>query len=76
MVELTGDLSFIVPLLVCVMVVKWVSDAFGPYSIYDEQIFLNEYPYLDKKTNANWDATACDLMSTKFVSIPIVREKN
>jgi len=49
MFELTGELKYMLPVMITVMVSKWVGDAFGRDSIYDEHILLNEYPFLDNK---------------------------
>ncbi len=47
MFELTGGLSYIVPLMAAAVTAKWVGDAFGRGGIYDAQIELNGYPFLD-----------------------------
>jgi chloride channel 3/4/5 len=40
---------YILPIMVSVIVSKWVGDAFGRDGIYDEQIIMNGYPHLDNK---------------------------
>ena len=45
MFELTGSLSYVVPLMVSIMVAKWVADAFAKNSIYDMLISQMGYPY-------------------------------
>ena len=47
--ELTGGLSYIVPLMLATMFSKWAGDAFGHEGIYDGHIRLNKYPYLEDK---------------------------
>ena len=49
MFELTGALTYVVPIIITVIVAKWVGDAFGRASIYDRLIELNGYPFLDDK---------------------------
>ena len=39
-----------VPLMVATMTAKWVSDAFDHHGIYDKHIILNNYPFLDCKS--------------------------
>lgn len=45
MSEVTGGLSYIVPLMVTALAAKWVGDAFGE-GIYEENVKLSGYPYL------------------------------
>lgn len=47
MFELTGALTYVLPIMIAVMVSKWVGDAFGRRGIYESWIRLNEYPFLD-----------------------------
>jgi chloride channel 3/4/5 len=47
MFELTGALTYVLPIMVAVMISKWVGDAFSRRGIYESWIHLNEYPYLD-----------------------------
>ena len=47
--ELTGDLAYIVPLMLATMFSKWAGDAFGHEKIYDGHNRLNGYPYLEDK---------------------------
>jgi len=57
--ELTGGLSYIVPLMLATMFSKWTGDAFSREGIYAGHIRLNKYPYLDDReefTNATQGA--------------------
>ncbi|CAK7274402.1 chloride channel [Sporothrix epigloea] len=45
--ELTGALSYVLPIMVAVMISKWVGDAISRRGIYEAWIHFNEYPYLD-----------------------------
>ncbi|ORZ35273.1 chloride channel, partial [Catenaria anguillulae PL171] len=47
--EVSGALTYVVPVMISVMVSKFVADAFGKESIYDALIRLNEYPFLCPK---------------------------
>lgn len=47
MFELTGALDYVLPIMIAVMISKWVGDAFSRRSIYESWIQFNEYPYLD-----------------------------
>ncbi|MBE3111333.1 MAG: chloride channel protein, partial [Acidobacteria bacterium] len=45
--ELTGALTYVLPIMVAVMISKWVGDAFSRKGIYESWIHLSEYPFLD-----------------------------
>lgn len=47
MFELTGALTYVLPIMIAVMISKWVGDAFSRQGIYEAWIHFNEYPYLD-----------------------------
>lgn len=47
MFELTGALTYVLPIMVAVMIAKWVGDAFSRKDIYESWIHFNEYPFLD-----------------------------
>ncbi|PQE21616.1 voltage gated chloride channel protein [Rutstroemia sp. NJR-2017a WRK4] len=47
MFELTGALTYVLPIMIAVMISKWVGDAFGKRGIYESWIHLSEYPFLD-----------------------------
>ena len=49
MFELTGALTYVLPIMVAVMLAKWVGDAFSKRGIYESWIRLNEYPLLDNR---------------------------
>ncbi|KAJ3253282.1 hypothetical protein HK103_000776 [Boothiomyces macroporosus] len=65
MFELTGALTYVLPLMTSIMAAKWVADAFGRDSIYDHLIHEKGYPYLNHKRNNFTRLTlAQDLMET------------
>lgn len=45
--ELTGALTYVLPIMVAVMISKWVGDAFSRRGIYESWIHFNGYPFLD-----------------------------
>lgn len=47
MFELTGALTYVLPIMIAVMISKWVGDAFSRQGIYEAWIHHNEYPFLD-----------------------------
>lgn len=49
MFELTGALTYVLPIMVAVMIAKWVGDAVNQKGIYEAWIQLNEYPFLDNR---------------------------
>ncbi|CAK7197466.1 chloride channel [Sporothrix eucalyptigena] len=49
--ELTGALTYVLPIMVAVMISKWVGDAFSRRGIYEAWIHFNEYPYLDNSSS-------------------------
>jgi chloride channel 3/4/5 len=65
MVELTGGLSYSVPLMCAALVSKLVGDALVHEGIYDAHIQLNNYPYLDVKTDFIDQTTAADILENK-----------
>jgi chloride channel 3/4/5 len=52
MFELTGALTYVLPIMIAVMISKWVGDAFGKKGIYESWIQFNEYPFLDNSDEA------------------------
>ena len=69
MFELTGGLTYIVPLMAAAVTAKWVGDAFASGGIYDAQIELNGYPFLDNKEEFNYTTLASDVMKPRFVNM-------
>ncbi|KAI9827916.1 MAG: hypothetical protein M1819_006859 [Sarea resinae] len=49
MFELTGALTYVLPIMIAVMISKWVGDALGKRGIYESWIDFNEYPFLDNR---------------------------
>ncbi|OJD27909.1 hypothetical protein ACJ73_00702 [Blastomyces percursus] len=49
MFELTGALTYVIPIMIAVMLSKWCGDTFGKRGIYESWIHLNEYPFIEQK---------------------------
>ena len=49
MFELTGALTYVLPIMIAVMISKWIGDAFGKRGIYETWIHFKEYPFLDNR---------------------------
>lgn len=49
MFELTGALTYVLPIMIAVMISKWVGDAISPRGIYESWIHFNGYPFLDNR---------------------------
>ncbi|RMZ91527.1 hypothetical protein DV736_g1259, partial [Chaetothyriales sp. CBS 134916] len=47
--ELTGALTYVLPIMIVVMLSKWIADAVSQKGIYEAWIQFNEYPYMDNK---------------------------
>ncbi|KAL7675563.1 hypothetical protein ACOME3_001832 [Neoechinorhynchus agilis] len=62
MFEITGGLTYIVPLMVATMVAKWTADAFGRGGIYDSDIERKQYPFLDNKEDTRIRTNATDIL--------------
>ena len=53
MFELTGALTYVLPIMIAVMLSKWIADGFSNAGIYETWINLNEYPYLGNPEEAS-----------------------
>jgi chloride channel 3/4/5 len=49
MFELTGALTYVLPIMIAVMISKWIGDAIAPRGIYESWIHFNGYPFLDNR---------------------------
>jgi chloride channel 3/4/5 len=57
------------PTTICILVAKWVADAFGRDGIYDELIVLHDYPYLNNKMDFVFSETAADVMRSRDLCV-------
>ena len=54
MFELTGALTYVLPIMIAVMLSKWIGDAIsGPKGIYESWINFNGYPYLSPHSDSS-----------------------
>ncbi|KAH8111035.1 Cl-channel protein [Phellopilus nigrolimitatus] len=69
--ELTGALSHVLPIMISVMVSKWVGDAFGREGIYTTWIALRQYPWLPYIEYRDNGETAANIMvpSERLITI-------
>ncbi|KAI5293283.1 hypothetical protein KEM52_005684 [Ascosphaera acerosa] len=58
MFELTGALTYAIPIMVSVMLSKWCGDIFGKKSIYECWIHLRGYTFLDYKEDSSGSSSA------------------
>ncbi|RHZ61178.1 hypothetical protein Glove_349g121 [Diversispora epigaea] len=63
MFELTGALTYVLPIMVAVMISKWVGDAFDKEGIHDGWIRISEYPFLDSKEEYVFNTSASQVMT-------------
>ena len=63
--ELTGSLTYVMPIMVAILVSKWVSEAIEKQGIYDLVIELNNHPYLDSKRSHVFTSTFADLCTAQ-----------
>ena len=71
--ELTGGLEYLVPVMIAVLISKWVGDWIGgKLSIYEMHIVLNGYPYLDPK----WESNSIMTMGDLLIPQPIIHLEN
>lgn len=63
MFELTGALTYVLPIMIAVMLSKWVGDAFGKKGIYETWINFKEYPFLENKDEPVPDIPVSQIMT-------------
>ncbi|KAK3068612.1 hypothetical protein LTS18_000592 [Coniosporium uncinatum] len=49
MFELTGALTYVLPIMISVLISKWVGDALNARGIYESWIHFKGYPFLDNR---------------------------
>lgn len=69
--ELTGALTYVLPIMVAVMISKFVGDAFGKQGIYESWIEMQGYPYLDKNEDSFYGSEVKQLM-TPFTALSVI----
>ncbi|KAF8587856.1 hypothetical protein K439DRAFT_1645720 [Ramaria rubella] len=73
--RMTSALSHVLPIMLVVMVSKWVGDACGREGIYDAWISLRAYPWLPRIEHRDHGATAAGIMtpSKRLITVNGVR---
>ncbi|KAJ1982098.1 hypothetical protein H4R34_001828 [Dimargaris verticillata] len=61
--ELTGALIYVLPIMLSVMVSKWVGDGFGKDGIFDRLIKFHGYPFLGTREDYRPNYLAQDVMT-------------
>eukprot|EP00300_Choanocystis_sp_HF-7_P037728 c5401_g1_i1.p1 GENE.c5401_g1_i1~~c5401_g1_i1.p1 ORF type:complete len:776 (+),score=166.70 c5401_g1_i1:130-2457(+) len=62
MFEITGDVNFLIPVMITVLVAKWSAAMLCRDSLYGAGIKLSEYPFLDEKRDFDYRATVAEVM--------------
>lgn len=73
MFELTGALTYVLPIMVSVLISKWVGDAFGAQGIYEAWIAFNGYPFLDSRSEKVGGGTTSASAPTGVADDTLVR---
>ena len=73
MFELTGALTYVLPIMIAVMISKWVGDAFGKRGIYESWIQFKEYPFLDNRDDPVPDIPVKEIM-TRIEDLVVITE--
>ncbi|KAK4986612.1 chloride channel [Elasticomyces elasticus] len=66
MFELTGALTYVLPIMIAVMISKWVGDAMGKRGIYESWIHFNQYPFLDNRDEGTMPDVPVSQIMTRF----------
>ncbi|KAL4910124.1 hypothetical protein BDW74DRAFT_48536 [Aspergillus multicolor] len=72
MFELTGALTYVIPIMIAVMLSKWCGDIFGKRGIYESWIQLNEYPFLDHRDDTAPPDVPAHTVMTKADDITVL----
>lgn len=72
MFELTGALTYVIPIMTGVMVSKWVSDSYNRKGIYENWIKFMEYPFLDTHDDESIPGVAVSSLMTKVEDLTII----
>ncbi|ORX60163.1 hypothetical protein BCR36DRAFT_316643 [Piromyces finnis] len=69
MFELTGGVSYVIPIMITILTSKWTADAFNKNSIFDCLIEENDYPYLNNKKIPIHQKSIVDIMDTDVITL-------
>ncbi|ETO23581.1 channel voltage activated chloride channel [Reticulomyxa filosa] len=73
LLEITNDIYYLMPIMIVVMVSKWIGDRFNS-ALYDSHVALKNMPYLEAKL-PSWVPTyiaAHDIMNPSVISLPAI----
>ena len=71
--EITNDIYFLMPIMMTIMVSKWVGDRFNS-ALYDAHVLLKDIPYLEPKISSFVPSYICaeDIMRPTVITLPSV----
>lgn len=72
--ELTGALSHVLPIMICVMTSKWVGDALGKEGIYSVWIAMQRYPWLPPTNYHDKGETGAQIMKP-FEELVVIEDE-
>ncbi|EAW14069.1 chloride channel protein [Aspergillus clavatus NRRL 1] len=72
MFELTGALTYVIPIMIAVMLSKWCGDIFGKRGIYESWIHLKEYPFLDHRDDTASPDMPANRVMTKIEDLTLI----
>ncbi|KAI9885508.1 MAG: hypothetical protein M1823_002690 [Watsoniomyces obsoletus] len=72
MFELTGALTYVLPIMIAVMISKWVGDAMGKRGIYESWIQFNEYPFVDNRDDTPVPITSVSEVMTRVEDLVVL----
>ncbi|KAI9807777.1 MAG: hypothetical protein M1825_005082 [Sarcosagium campestre] len=72
MFELTGALTYVLPIMIAVMLSKWVGDAQGKRGIYESWIHFNEYPFLDNREEGGMPDVSVSQVMTRIEDLVVL----
>ena len=71
MFELTGGVSYVIPIMITNLAAKWTADAINKNSIFDCLIEENDYPYLNNKRTPVHQKSVVDIMDTNVLTLEV-----
>jgi chloride channel 6 len=70
LVEGTGQVKVLIPVIVTVVIARYVADLISTHGLYEIAIEINHYPFLEHEQNKVLDIfEACEIMSAPVVTV-------